>query len=160
MSKPLVVAAVACFNSEGKLLIGYRPDKEAWCFPAGKMDPQDKGLPFVTAIRELYEESGMTPTHLTYLGAVMVAPEGKGDVALYCFECKSDGEPTAENDPDGEFTKFAWVDVVEGYPHDEYPLFPEVNGLLGLLGLGEPAGEPIDGPGGQDQAGPEPITAD
>lgn len=157
MSSPLVVAAVACFNSEGKLLIGYRPDKEAWCFPAGKMDPKDKGLPFVTAIRELYEEAGMTPALLTYLGAVMVKPEGEKEVALYCFEAISDGEPTGENDPDKEFTKFAWIDVTEGYPHEEYPIYPSVNGLLGLLGLADPVGEPIDGPGGQSNAGPEPV---
>lgn len=150
----LVVAAVALFNSEGKLLIGYRPDKKAWCFPAGKMDPRDKGLPFVTAIRELYEEAGMSPSLLTYLGAVRVSPENEGDVDLYCFEAIADGEPTGENDPDGEFTKFAWVDVAEGYPHDKYPIYPSVNGLLGLLGLSDPVGEPIEG---SKRSGPEPI---
>ncbi len=144
---PLIVAAVACFNSEGKLLIGYRPDKEAWCFPAGKQDPKDGGLAYVTAVRELYEEAGLTPSILQYLGAVKVNPEGRGDVHLYCFECSVEGDPTGINDPDQEFTKFAWVDVTEGYPHDEYPIFPEVNGLLGMLGLAEPAGEPIEGPG-------------
>jgi putative (di)nucleoside polyphosphate hydrolase len=54
---------VMLLNSEGKVFVGARIDNtdEAWQMPQGGIDDGEHGDPWLTAIRELEEETGIPP---------------------------------------------------------------------------------------------------
>ena len=60
-------AGVMILNREGKVFVGQRLDSmlEAWQMPQGGIDPGENALQ--AAIREVGEETGITPEHLQLL---------------------------------------------------------------------------------------------
>ena len=69
-------AAVALIFVQGespKLILTKRSDAlpfaGQWCFPGGKEEAEDDGLPS-TAKRESYEEIGLDPDHMLHLGSM------------------------------------------------------------------------------------------
>jgi 8-oxo-dGTP pyrophosphatase MutT (NUDIX family) len=102
----LFVASVAVFNEDGLLLFGKRGHNKKWCLPGGKFERSEP--PSQAAIRELFEETGLTPKlHLEFLGDMEVPKIG---VHVFSFKTEVISEPDASLDPDGEFVEFQWVE--------------------------------------------------
>ena len=61
----LVGASVAVFNEKGELLLQQRADINEWGFPGGAMEYGESLEE--TALRELYEETGLTAKDLEFI---------------------------------------------------------------------------------------------
>jgi HK97 family phage portal protein len=112
------VATVAMFHGD-HMLMGQRRDNGRWTCPGGHLDPGESG--HQGALREVMEETGiqLAPETLKLLGEPKEVDTGKGNVMVHAFRADLEGDrpkPTAGEDPDGEFTKFAWVNVKQGLP--------------------------------------------
>jgi len=98
------VASVAAFK-DGLILFGKRNDNDKWALAGGHIEEGES--PTEGVIRELWEETGLVPNDLEYLGSGIVT---KANVIVYAFKCNVSGEATSENDPDEEFETYRWVD--------------------------------------------------
>jgi len=98
------VASVAAFK-DGLILFGKRNDNDKWALAGGHIEEGES--PTEGVIRELWEETGLVPNDLEYLGSGIVT---KANVIVYAFKCNVSGEATGENDPDEEFETYRWVD--------------------------------------------------
>lgn len=129
-----LVASVAAFDDRGRLLFGLREDNKRWTLPGGHLeegeDPED------AARRELREEAGLDPVgELEFLGHGVVRRQSGGNVRVFCYRAKVEGEPSGEDDPDGECKTWRWA---EGLPPDiAGNLHSRNNVTLRLLGLQE-----------------------
>lgn len=106
------VSTVAVFNPEGRMLFGVRCDDGSYSEPGGHAEPDED--PAACALRELKEETGLTPLTFEPLGAGLAGEDG--DIHVTAYRATVDGDPTGENDPDHEFEGFVWVDVKNGLP--------------------------------------------
>lgn len=106
------VSSIAVFNSEGQMLWGLRNDDEKWTMPGGHAeegeDPRD------AAIRELWEESSLKVDEVEFLGDGYGGRDG--NIHVFCYKAIVDGDPSSDNDPDGECSVWSWVDVSDGVP--------------------------------------------
>lgn len=112
------VATLALFHGD-HMLMGLRRDNGRWTNPGGHLDPGE--APDTGALRELMEETGiqLDPATLKSLGEPQDVDNGKGSIKIHAYRADLEGDrpnPTTETDPDGEFEKFAWVDVSKGLP--------------------------------------------
>jgi ADP-ribose pyrophosphatase YjhB (NUDIX family) len=108
------VALVTAYNDQGELLLGRRRDNEKWTLPGGHLNPGED--PRDGAERELYEETGLRPTSLSFLKEYVTA----SGVKLHCFSAYVTGKPHSELDPDDEVSEWKWVDVSDGLPSRYY----------------------------------------
>ena len=129
--EPTVVASVAAFNPDGLLLLGKRNDPGKWVLPGGHSEPDETHQR--TAIRELFEESGLPAKTLEYLGQDTVH-KGGHDIVVHCYRADVDGEPTGKHDPDEECSHWEWVDASDGIP-EKYDLRDRPNCTLVRLGI-------------------------
>src|SRR5712692_8955293 len=129
--EPTVVASVAAFNPDGLLLLGKRNDSGKWVLPGGHSEPDETHQR--TAIRELFEESGLPAKTLEYLGQDTVH-KGGHDIVVHCYRADVDGEPTGKHDPDEECSHWEWVDASDGIP-EKYDLRARPNCTLVRLGI-------------------------
>jgi len=112
---PTEVASVAAFNPDGLLLLGKRNDNGKWVLPGGHAEPGEDRQK--TAVRELYEEAGLRPESLEYLGEDTVEKDGQ-KIIVHCFRAEVDGDPTGKNDPDEECSQWEWIEPEEAYDYD------------------------------------------
>lgn len=107
------VAVVAVMDG-GKLLMGRRKDNGRYTFPAGHANPGEDI--HATAARELYEEAGLRPNYLQYLGKkVMRGHDGQRRM-IHAFLCRaSHANATTEHDPDREIHRWESVPVSGGH---------------------------------------------
>lgn len=135
-----LVASVAAFDEDGKLLFALRSDMQRWVLPGGHLEVDDEGNPEDPrkgAVRELREETGLKPLSLRYLGHGVVRRE-TGNVRVFCFKAKVAGKPHGDDDPDHECQTFRFVDVKHGIPDDITAHLRDKNNVtLRLLGLQE-----------------------
>lgn len=125
------VASVAFFDHASRLLWGRRRDNGRWALPGGGINPGED--PATAANRELWEETGLRCNRpLEYLGAQTVQ---SGAVAVHCFKCHGEGQPTARNDPDAEFAAFEWHTLRQTPEYIMQALHSPYNVTLRLLGL-------------------------
>ena len=64
---PKVGADAAIFNEEGEILLMERADGSGWCLPCGWVEPNER--PIDTAVREVYEETGLAVEVVQFVGA-------------------------------------------------------------------------------------------
>ena len=134
--KRKVVASVAVFNPEGKMLWGVRNDTGKHTLPGGHLEEGEK--PVKGAIRELFEEAGLKPKDMESLGSEEVDSwDGKSKILVHAFKAICDGKAHSDNDPDEECDKWDWVDVKDGKLPKEIleNLHSPKNVTLKLLGL-------------------------
>lgn len=128
------IASVAPFNDEGKLLFGRRRDDGKWTLPGGHMEPGE--TPQQGAVRELVEETGLTPTQMDSLGSGPVIDRKGRKLMIHCFRAFVDGKPSNAADPDQEVSEWRWVDVDDGLPDEILAnLSARKNVTLQFLGL-------------------------
>jgi 8-oxo-dGTP pyrophosphatase MutT (NUDIX family) len=101
-----LVALMARFNRGGKL---------EWCIPKGHLEPGETKEQ--AALREVFEETGLTAEITDYLGDVSYTFNQKGKnvsktVHVYLMTQLS-GELTMEHDPNHEASELAWVKLSE-----------------------------------------------
>jgi 8-oxo-dGTP pyrophosphatase MutT (NUDIX family) len=101
-----LVALMARFNRGGKL---------EWCIPKGHLEPNETNER--AALREVFEETGLSAEITDYLGDVSYTFNQKGKnvsktVHVYLMNQVS-GELTMEHDPNHEASELAWVKLSE-----------------------------------------------
>ena len=106
------VSLIMAYDGEGRLLMGKRKDNGKWSLIGGHLndgeDPRDG------AERELFQETGLIPSSLSYLHE---SHEPSNGLDLYCFSAHVRGTPHGNNDPDDEFgDSLEFIDVKEGVP--------------------------------------------
>lgn len=134
--KRKVVASVAVFNPQEKMLWGLRNDTGKWTMPGGHLEEGEK--PLKGAIRELFEEAGLKPTDIESLGNEEVDSwDGKSKILVHAFKAMCDGKAHSKNDPDEECDKWDWVGLKDGKLPEEImsKLHSPKNVTLKLLGL-------------------------
>lgn len=95
----------------GKVLLGLRRDTKKWTLPGGKLESGE--VPLMGALRELYEETGLTAPSLTYLNTRK--SERDWDVHIFKYSCYPKS-CYGWNDPDNEVEVWQWVDYLCGLP--------------------------------------------
>ena len=134
--KRKVVASVAVFNPEGKMLWGKRNDTGKWTLTGGHLNAGE--LPVKGAVRELFEEAGLIPDELHDLGSDEVdSYDGKHKIKVHAFKAICGGKPHSKNDPDKECDEWHWVDVTNNKVPNEIlnNLHSPKNVTLKLLGM-------------------------
>ncbi len=101
-----LVALMARFNRGGKL---------EWCIPKGHLEPEETKEQ--AALREVFEETGLTAEITDYLGEVSYTFNQKGKnvsktVHVYLMDQVS-GELSMDHDPNHEASELAWVKLDE-----------------------------------------------
>lgn len=101
--------------SSPEVAIIHRPRYDDWSLPKGKLDPGETEP--VTAVREVYEETGYSSHLGRRLAAVSYPiPQGRKKV-LYWAARRVDGEFT----PNAEVDELKWLPVAEALKQLEYP---------------------------------------
>jgi 8-oxo-dGTP pyrophosphatase MutT (NUDIX family) len=103
---PSLIALMARFNRGGKL---------EWCIPKGHLEPEETKEQ--AALREVFEETGLTAEITDYLGEVSYTFNQKGKnvsktVHVYLMDQVS-GELSMDHDPNHEASELAWVKLDE-----------------------------------------------
>lgn len=125
---------------DGKLLMGQRRDNSRWTNPGGHMENGED--PEAGALRELYEEAGITPKKIKHLATEKVTtPTGK-KLIVHAFKATvGDSTTTSQKDPDKEVKRWRWISIVKGLPEEIMSnLHSPKNVLLKALGLQKEAG--------------------
>lgn len=133
MASPLLVAAVALIDVEGRVLVQRRPPGKEhgglWEFPGGKLETGE--TPEAALARELGEELGVVvaPYDLTPVGFAS-EPAGERHLVLLLFVCRRwRGAPRAL-----EADAFAWVGASKlahlAMPPADRPLVAAIAPLL------------------------------
>ncbi len=106
----VAVALVTAYNAQNELLLGRRKDNGRWTLPGGHLE--DGEDPREGAIRELLEETGLTPKSLSFV-TKYTTTEG---VELNVYSATVTGEPHSQLDPDDEVDEWKFIDVSKGMP--------------------------------------------
>ncbi len=110
------VASIAVIR-DGALLWIRRADNSLWTLPGGHLNPGEE--PLDGALRELREETGLTPpeSDIEFLGDDLVP--GKAHLRIYCFvvEVPSDTKVDLSQDPDQEASDYEWKDELPESDH-------------------------------------------
>jgi 8-oxo-dGTP pyrophosphatase MutT (NUDIX family) len=103
---PELVALMARFNRGGKL---------EWCIPKGHLEEDETKEQ--AAVREVFEETGLTAEISDYLGDVNYTFSQKGKTVsktVHVFLMKqTSGELSMDHDPNHEASQLAWVKLDE-----------------------------------------------
>ena len=125
----ILVAAVALFDRDGRVLIAQRPESKSmaglWEFPGGKVEPGES--PDAALIRELQEELGVD-TRQSCLAPLTFASHAYDDFHLLMplYVCRVwKGIPQAK-----EGQKLAWVRPMQ---LTDYPMPPADVPLVAML---------------------------
>lgn len=106
--EPAQVVSIAAMNEWGQPLFGLRRSSGKWTMPGGYIN-KGESIP-KAAVRELYEETGLRPDELTYLGKETITISGR-PVTVHAFRARVSGTPTCDKDPDQECSEWRFVDA-------------------------------------------------
>lgn len=128
------VASVAVMHG-GKILMGKRTDDLSWTLPGGHMDKGE--TPEAGALRELFEEAGVKPNDIHYLGNETITTKKGEKKKIHAFVCFGKYRTSVENDPDEECKGWNWIDCSNGSlpKHIRENLHSPKNVVLKKLGL-------------------------
>lgn len=103
------VASIAVVR-DGELLWLRRADTGLWTLPGGHLNPGEE--PLAGAVRELREETGLTPppADFEFLGDDLVPGNDKLRIFSFVVEVPADTTPDISKDPDQEASEFKWWD--------------------------------------------------
>jgi 8-oxo-dGTP pyrophosphatase MutT (NUDIX family) len=108
-------ASAAILDDAGRLLLTKRSDNGEWCLPGGGVDPGER--PAETAIREVYEETGLLIRITDLLGVysnpdvVVVYPDGsRVQIISTLFRAEAVSGQAATS---SEVTEFGWFTAEE-----------------------------------------------
>ena len=131
--KPLLVAACALIDADGRVLLTRRPEGKVmaglWEFPGGKVEPDE--VPDAALIRELKEELGVDAS-AACLAPLTFASHGYNDfhVVMLLYVCRRwQGVPAAR---EGQSLKWVKPRDLRDYPMPaaDLPLIPALIELL------------------------------
>ena len=101
-------------GSTPMVLLGRKKGSTKWCFPGGFVDPSDASLERA-AIREAYEETGVSLTYVKYLGSYRVRdwryPVQEQDAVLTAFFVAGSSGPAIAGDDLAEVIWSRWDQV-------------------------------------------------
>ena len=102
-------------NNNNKILLVKNPKKNLWGFPKGCKEAGDKDIPFLTAVREVWEETGIQPQDLLFDGNNVVCEEYfKLDsdrlVVSYFIATASESVPLHAQDPTEDQPEWMLID--------------------------------------------------
>jgi len=106
----VAVALVTAYNEKHELLLGRRKDNKRWTLPGGHLEEGEDARE--GAIRELLEETGLTPKSLSFVTKYTTSAA----VELNVYSAYVSGEPHSHLDPDDEVSEWRFVDVSKGMP--------------------------------------------
>jgi 8-oxo-dGTP pyrophosphatase MutT (NUDIX family) len=129
-------ASVVAVLHNGRILMGRRNDTAKYVFPGGGSNPGEN--PEQTARRELYEEAGIAPKLLSYVGKKAVRGGSGKPMLVHLFTCEHDhGLATTKIDPDKEVSNWESIPLIDGsVPQDierDLHIPPSNNIVLMLL---------------------------
>jgi 8-oxo-dGTP diphosphatase len=130
------VASVAVINDEGEILMGQRQDSEtgAWTLPGGHLEKGEH--PLTGAIRELWEEAGISAVFLRHLGTEIATGKDGISRVIHSYMLRGNYSTTGKNDPDKEVRTWHFVPTDGGLPEEvKNNLHTPKNCTLKLLGL-------------------------
>jgi len=120
------VASIAVVR-DGALLWIRRADNALWTLPGGHLNPGEE--PLDGALRELREETGLTPpeSDFEFLGDDLVP--GKAHLRIYCFvvEVPPDTKVDLSQDPDQEASGYEWKDEL---PESDHCYVPHADNVM------------------------------
>lgn len=127
------VASIAVLR-DGELLWLRRADSGLWTMPGGHLNPGEE--PLAGAMRELREETGLTPHpgDFEFLGDDLVPGNSKLRIFSFAVEVPSDTAPDLSKDPDQEASEFKWWDEL---PESEQCHVPHASNVTLKLLLDE-----------------------
>jgi ADP-ribose pyrophosphatase YjhB (NUDIX family)/GNAT superfamily N-acetyltransferase len=127
------VASVAIVNGD-RILMGRRSDNQKFTLPGGHLNPDE--TPENGARRELFEEAGIKPNNLKYLGSERIACEDGITRLIHSFVAVGPHRTDSGRDPDKEVKTWQWVDCSKGLPQNiASNLHSKKNVTLKFLGL-------------------------
>lgn len=127
------IASVAVVNGN-TLLMAKRNDNGRWTLPGGGMNIGEK--PSQGAFRELWEEAGIKPDQLRYLGSEKITSFTGKSMMIHVFAAIGNYEASVRNDPDQEVGKWEKIDISNGLPPEiANNLHSPKNVVLKMLGL-------------------------
>ena len=108
---PPAAASILVHNEHGHVLWGMRRKDGKWTLPGGHLEAGED--PATGAVRELLEESGLTPESIHHFGTANT-PDG---IPVFMFHALvEDQQPHGGFDPDHEVAEWRWVDCLMGLP--------------------------------------------
>ena len=113
---PFYVAVIVTDAKKEKLLIGKRDEDGTWTSPGGGADVGE--LPKQAALRELFEEAGITVEESQLVELPMGYAHGNRPVFKFMTTLSPEQEKTitSAHDPDKEVAKWEWVSLKEELP--------------------------------------------
>jgi 8-oxo-dGTP pyrophosphatase MutT (NUDIX family) len=108
---PPAAASVLVYDEHGRCLWGKRQKDGKWVLPGGHIEPGES--PAEGAIRELYEEAGITAEAMQ---EIVAANTDSGIPVHMYISHVHDQVPHGQFDPDNEVASWQWVDCLMGLP--------------------------------------------